>query len=72
MVVGTGATVDDAVRDASDAATKLVAACCPLDEFNAMKLLGLAGQTLFCQHCCLTKSVRVAVPLEYLPGPEIG
>ncbi|KKK97032.1 hypothetical protein LCGC14_2656800, partial [marine sediment metagenome] len=43
-----------------------------VDEFNAMKLLGLIGRTLFGQHCCPVKSVRVAVGLEHLPALRPG
>jgi hypothetical protein len=39
-----------------------------MDEFTAMKFLGLAGQLRIGQQCCRTKSARVAVPLSYLPA----
>ena len=65
MTVGTGETVEQAVRDASLAMMKLIEGAGILDEFNAMKFLGLAGETLFGQHCCPVKCVRVAVPLAY-------
>jgi amidase len=68
MTVGTGLTVEDAVRDAAVAMMKLIEHAGVLDEFQAMKFLGLTGQTLFGQHCCRIKTVRVAVPLTYLPA----
>ena len=71
MVVGTAERIEDAVRDAAVAMMKIIEAAGVLDEFNAMKFLGLAGDTLFGQHCCPIKSVRVAVPLRYLPGLDL-
>ncbi len=68
MVIGCAESIEEAVRDAAVAMMKLIENAGIMDEFNAMKLLGLAGETLFCQHCCPIKSVRVAVPLEYLPA----
>jgi len=66
--VGTGETLEQAVRDAAVAMMKIIEAAGILDEFNAMKFLGLAGRTLFGQHCCPTKTVRVSVPLGLLPA----
>jgi len=71
MAVGAAETIEDAVRDAVEAMTKLIVRHGGTDipdELGARKLLGLAGRTLFGQHCCRIKTVRVAVPLEYLPG----
>jgi amidase len=68
MTVGAAERVEDAVRDAAVAMMKLIKRAGILDEFNAMKLLGLIGQTRFGQHCCPIKCVRVAVPLAYVPG----
>jgi amidase len=68
MVIGSGETVETAVRDAAVAMMKLIEAAGIMDEFSAMKFLGLAGDTLFGQHCCRVKTVRVSVPLKYLPA----
>jgi len=68
MTVAAAERIEDAVRDASVAMMKLLERAGVLDEFNAMKLLGLAAQTLFGQHCCRTKTVRVALPLGYAPA----
>ena len=71
MAVGAGQTIEDAVGDAVSAMARLIVQhgeCGIADEFHARKFLGLAGRTLFGQHCCPIKTVRVAVPLEYLPG----
>ncbi len=68
MVIGCAERLEDAVRDAAVAMMKIIDRAGVLDEFNAMKLLGLAGQTLFGQHCCPIKSVRVALPLKYVPA----
>ncbi len=68
MVVGSGEKIEDAVRDAAVAMMRIIRRAGILDEFNAMKLLGLAGETLFGQHCCPIKTVRVALPLEYAPA----
>jgi amidase len=67
MTVGAGETVEEAVRDAALAMMAVIERAGILDEFNAMKFLGLAGRTLFGQHCCPVKTARVAVPLAYLP-----
>ena len=68
MIVGAAETVEAAVRDAAVAMMKVIQRAGVLDEFNAMKLLGLAGRTLFGQHCCPIKTVRVALPLKYVPA----
>jgi amidase len=68
MTVAAAERIEDAVRDASVAMMKLLERAGVLDEFNAMKLLGLAGQTLFGQHCCRTKTVRVGLPLACAPA----
>jgi len=68
MVIGAAEKIEDAVEDAVAAMTAITAGAGIVDEFNARKLLGLVGDTLFGQHCCPIKTVRVAVPLEYLPG----
>jgi amidase len=68
MVIGCAEHLEDAVRDAAVAMMKLIERAGIMDEFSAMKFLGLAGATLFGQHCCKTKSVRVSVPLKYLPA----
>jgi len=72
MIVGAAERLEDAVRDASVAMMKVIAGATDLDEFSAMKFLGLAGRTLFGQHCCPIKTVRVAVPLSYLPALRPG
>jgi len=71
MVVAAAETVEAAVRDAAVEMMKIIERAGVLDEFNAMKLLGLAGRTLFGQHCCPIKTVRVALPLKYLPGVRV-
>jgi len=68
MVIGAAEQVEAAVRDAAVAMMKILEGAGIMDEFNAMKFLGLAGETLFGQHCCPIKSVRVAVPLKYVPA----
>ena len=72
MIVGTGETLEAAVADAAGAMAALVARVTGLDDFAATKLLGLAGQTRFGQHCCRIKTVRVAMPLELVPGLRAG
>ena len=72
MVIGCAEHIADAVKDAAVEMMGIVERAGVLDEFNAMKLLGLAGETLFGQHCCPIKSVRVSLPLEYLPGVGLG
>jgi len=67
MVVGCGERIADAVKDAALEMMAILERAGVLDEFNAMKLLGLAGETLFGQHCCPIKSVRVSLPLKYAP-----
>ena len=68
MVVAAAERIEDAVRDASVEMMRIIEAAGVLDEFNAMKLLGLAGETLFGQHCCRTKTVRVSLPLKHVPA----
>jgi amidase len=68
MTVGTGNTLDDASWAAATAMARLIAAALPMDEFQATKFLGLAGQLRVGQQCCPTKSARVAVPLDLLPS----
>jgi len=68
MVIGAAEALETAVRDASGAMMKIIEAAGALDEFNAMKLLGLVGQTRFGQHCCPIKTVRVVLPLKYVPA----
>jgi len=68
MVVGAAERVEDAVRAAAVEMMRIIEAAGVLDEFNAMKLLGLAGETLFGQHCCPVKTVRVRLPLTYCPA----
>jgi hypothetical protein len=72
MVIGCAERIEDAVRDAAVAMMKILEGAGVLDEFNAMKFLGLAGETLFGQHCCPIKSVRVSVPLKYVPALRPG
>ena len=72
MVIGCAGKIEDAVRDAAVAMMKIFKSAGVLDEFNAMKLLGLAGETLFGQHCCPIKSVRVSLPLKYVPALRPG
>lgn len=67
MTVGSGRTIEAAVFDATDAMVRLIAGTGRLDPFQTRKFLGLAGRTLFGQHCCEVKTVRVAVPLRYVP-----
>ena len=67
MVVAAAEGIDRAVKDAAVEMMRILEAAGVLDEFNAMKLLGLAGETLFGQHCCPVKTVRVALPLEHVP-----
>jgi len=68
MVVGAAERIEDAVKDAAVEMMRIIQQAGILDEYNAMKLLGLAGQTLFGQHCCPIKTVRVALPLRYVPA----
>jgi len=72
MTVGSAERLEDAVRDASLAMMKLVERFAGLDEFNAMKLLGLAADTRFGQHCCPMKTVQVSISGEYLPGAGVS
>ncbi len=72
MVIGAADKIEDAVRDAAVTMMKIIEDAGILDEFNAMKLLGLAGETLFGEHCCPVKTVRVAIPLEYIPALRPG
>lgn len=64
MIVGWGESIEDAVADACAEMIRVIARTGVLDEFNARKFLGLAGDTLFGQHCCRIKTVRVAVPVR--------
>jgi len=68
MTLGTGETLGEACDDAARAMAGLIVDADILDEFTAMKFLGLAGQLRVGQQCCRTKSARVAVPLERLPA----
>ena len=68
MTVGWGEKIEDAVKDASVEMTKIIGNTGVLSEFNARKFLGLAGETLFGQHCCPIKTVRVSVPTKYIPA----
>ena len=68
MVIGCAERIADAVKAAAVEMMAIIERTGRLDEFNAMKLLGLAGETLFGQHCCPIRSVRVLLPLEHLPG----
>jgi len=68
MIVAAAEKIEDAVRDAAVAMMKVIERAGVMDEFIAMKFLGLAGETLFGQHCCRVKTVRVAVPLKYVPA----
>jgi amidase len=70
MTVGTAATLEEACRQATAAMTGLFEKHGLMDAFSAMKFLGLAGQLRVGQQCCPIKSVRVAVPLRYVPGLE--
>jgi len=72
MVVGAAETLEAAVKDAAIEMMRIVDEATDLDDYNAMKLLGFVGDTLFGQHCCPIKTVRVAVPLKYLPGCVSG
>ena len=71
-VVAAAERLEDAVRDAALAMMKLVRRATGLSEFNAMKFLGLAGDTLFGQHCCPIKTVRVRLPLRLVPALRPG
>ena len=68
MVLGCGPDTDRAVADAVEAAAELTAEQNGWDVFTARKFLGLAADTLFGQHCCPLKSVRVSIPLRFLRG----
>lgn len=68
MTLGTGDTLDAACGQAARAMAALIAAAGLMDEFEATKFLGLAGQLRIGQQCCPTKSARVAVPLSLLPA----
>ena len=68
MTVGAAEQVEDAARDAAVAMMKLIEQAGIMDEFSAMKFLGLAGEALFGQYCCRVKTVRVAVPLAHVPA----
>ena len=68
MVVASAERLEDAVRDAAVEMMRILERAGVADEFNAMKLLGFIGETLFGQHCCPIKTVRVAVPLGPLPA----
>lgn len=66
MTIGAAADLEDAVQEAADAMIGIIANAGVMSAFDARKLLGLAGDTIFGQHCCPTKTVRVAIPLAYL------
>jgi len=67
IVIGSAETVEEATDDAVAAMVDIIAASGAMSAFHARKFLGLAADTLFGQHCCPIKTVRVALPLEYLP-----
>jgi len=67
MTVGTAERLEDACRTAAVAMMKIIERAGIMDDFSAMKLLGLVGELRFGQQCCRTKSVRASVPLKYLP-----
>lgn len=68
MTLAAARCLEDAVDQAAEAMIEIIADAGIMDPFNARKYLGLAGDTLFGQHCCPLKTVRVAVPLEHLPA----
>lgn len=68
MVVAAAEKIETAVRDAAVAMMEVIERAGIMDEFSAMKFLGLAGETLFGQHCCRIKTVRVSLPLKYVPA----
>jgi len=68
ITIGTGETLDLAARQASRAMIAILERAGILDEFAALKFLGLAGQLRIGQQCCRLKSARVAVPLRYVPA----
>jgi len=68
MTVGTGPTLNEAASVAARAMARLLAQAEGLTEFDATKLLGLAGQLRIGQQCCPIKSARVAVPLVVVPS----
>ena len=72
MTLGTGVALGEACDRAAQAMMALITRAGILDEFQAMKFLGLAGQLRIGQQCCPTKSARVAVPIRYLPGLRLG
>lgn len=67
IVVGSAETVEEATDDAVAAMVDIIAGSGAMSAFHARKFLGLAADTLFGQHCCPIKTVRVALPLEFLP-----
>ena len=66
--IGSAETIEEATDDAVAALVDIIAASGSMSAFHARKFLGLAADTLFGQHCCPIKTVRVALPLAYLPG----
>ncbi len=68
MIIASAEKIEDAVRDAAVAMMKTFERAGVMDEFSAMKFLGLAGETLFGEHCCPIKTVRVSVPVKYVPA----
>ena len=68
MTVGWGERIEDAVKDASLEMVKVIVKTGALDAYNAMKFLGLAADTLFGQHCCRIKTVRISLPMRHIPG----
>ncbi|MBT4496669.1 MAG: acetamidase [Gemmatimonadetes bacterium] len=67
VVVGSAETVEEATDDAVAAMIDIIASAGAMSAFHARKFLGLAADTFFGQHCCPIKTVRVALPLNYLP-----
>lgn len=67
MTVGTAERLEEACRNAAVSMMRLIEKAGLLDEFSAMKFLGLAGDLRIGQACCRTKSARVSVPLSLLP-----
>ncbi len=67
MTIGTAESLDEACDVAARAMAAVIARTGVMDEFSAMKFLGLAGELRVGQNCCSVKSARVALPLRYLP-----
>jgi len=68
MAIGTSESLGEACERAARAMAAIIKKAAILDEFSAMKFLGLAGQLRVGQQCCRIKSARVAVPLRYVPA----